>query len=62
MTAIRIAIAAAALVLALGACSRDEESAAGAGNALLDYVPADTPYLAANLEPLPEDVVDAWLQ
>ncbi|MCU0989960.1 MAG: hypothetical protein MUE63_10345 [Xanthomonadales bacterium] len=61
MTAIRIVIAAAALVLALGACSRDEEPAAGAGNALLDYVPADTPYLAANLEPLPEDVVDAYL-
>jgi hypothetical protein len=47
--------------LALGACSRDDESAA-AGNALLDFVPADTPYLAANLEPLPEDVVDAYLQ
>ena len=61
MTTIRIVIVAAALALALGACSRDEESAAGAGNALLDYVPADTPYLAANLEPLPEDVVDAWL-
>ena len=62
MTAIRTVIVAAALVLTLGACSRDEESATGAGNALLDYVPADTPYLAANLEPLPEDVVDAYLQ
>jgi hypothetical protein len=60
MTAIRTVIVATALALALGACSRDEES--GAGNALLDYVPTDTPYLAANLEPLPEDVVDAWLQ
>jgi hypothetical protein len=62
MTAIRTVFVAAALILALGACGRDEESAAGAGNALLDYVPADTPYLAANLEPLPEDVVDAYLQ
>jgi hypothetical protein len=66
MTAIRTLIVATALVLALGACSRDEESgtesAAGAGNALLDYVPADTPYLAANLEAVPEDVVDAYLQ
>jgi hypothetical protein len=48
MTAIRTVIVAAALVLALGACGRDEEPATGAGNALLDYVPADTPYLAAN--------------
>lgn len=62
MTAIRTVIVATALALALGACSRDEESAAAGGNALLDYVPADTPYLAANLEPLPEDVVNAWLQ
>ena len=62
MTAIRTVIVATALALALGACSREEESAAGADNALLDYVPADTPYLAANLEPVPEDVVDAYLQ
>lgn len=62
MTAIRTLIVATALAFALSACSRDEESAAGAGNALLDYVPADTPYLAANLEPLPEDVVDGYLQ
>ncbi|MGK2926953.1 MAG: hypothetical protein ACSLE2_15170 [Lysobacterales bacterium] len=66
MTAIRTLIVATALVLTLCACSRDEESgtgsAAGAGNALLDYVPADTPYLAANLEAVPEDVVDAYLQ
>lgn len=63
MTAIRLAIATAFLTATLGACSRSEEPAAasGAGNALLDYVPADTPYLVANLEPLPEDVVDAYL-
>lgn len=41
-------------------CSRSEEPAQPA-NALLAYVPADTPYLAANLEPLPEAVVDAYL-
>lgn len=62
MTATRTLIVATALILALGACSRDEESDAGTGNALLDYVPADTPYLAANLEPLPEDVIDAYLR
>jgi hypothetical protein len=62
MTAIRTSIVVAVLALTLTACGRKEEPAAGAGNALLDYVPADTPYLAANLEPLPEDVVDAYLQ
>ena len=63
MTALRLALA-AALSLTLFACDRRGESPdlAGAGNALLDYIPADTPYLAANLEPLPEDVVDAYLQ
>jgi hypothetical protein len=63
MTAIRLAIATAFLTATLGACSRSDEPTAstGAGNALLDYVPADTPYLVANLEPLPEDVIDAYL-
>jgi hypothetical protein len=62
MTAVRTVFLATALVLTLAACGRDEEPSAVAGNALLDFVPADTPYLAANLEPLPEDVVDAYLQ
>jgi len=57
-----LAALAGALSLTLAACSRDDESAStGAANALLDYVPADTPYMAANLEPLPADVVDAYL-
>ena len=63
MTALRLALA-AALSLTLFACDRGGESPdlAGTGNALLDYIPAETPYLAANLEPLPEGVVDAYLQ
>lgn len=62
MTAIRLALFAALLALTAGACSRSEEPApTGAANALLDYVPADSPYVAANLERLPEDVVDAYL-
>ncbi len=63
MTALRLALA-ATLSITLFACDRGGEppDLAGAGNALLDYIPADTPYLAANLEPLPEDVVDAYLQ
>jgi hypothetical protein len=63
MTAFRQALFAAVLTLTLGACSRDEEpTAAGADNPLLVYVPADTPYVAANLERLPEDVIDGYLQ
>lgn len=62
MTAFRLALFAAVLALTAGACSRSEEPApAGAANALLDYVPADSPYVAANLERLPEDVIDSYL-
>ena len=44
----------------LAACGQSEDPVAssGASNTLLDYVPSDTPYLAANLEPLPDDVID----
>jgi hypothetical protein len=63
MTPFRPALFAALLVLTLGACSRTEEPApSGAENALLDYVPADSPYVAANLERLPEDVIDTYLE
>jgi hypothetical protein len=55
-------LAALALSLMLGACSREDDAVPGADNALLDYVPADTPYLAASLERPPEAVVDAYLQ
>jgi len=51
-----------ALSLVLGACSREDAAKPGADNALLDYVPADTPYLAASLERPPEAVVDAYLR
>ncbi|MDX1381216.1 MAG: hypothetical protein R3233_08845, partial [Xanthomonadales bacterium] len=51
-----------ALSLVLAACSREEAALPGADNALLDFVPADTPYLAASLERPPEAVVDAWLR
>jgi len=60
MSNLRLAFAAALLALTAVACSRSEEPAEPA-NALLGYVPADTPYLAANLEPLPEAVIDAYL-
>ena len=52
-------------LLILAACSKSEEpseaAASTATNELLAYVPADTPYLFANLEPVPEDVIDTYL-
>ena len=53
--------------LSLSACGKsDDESAAvtaaaSADSKLLAYVPADTPYLAATLEPIPADVIDSYL-
>jgi hypothetical protein len=38
-------------------CSKSDEKR-GLDNSLLQYVPADTPYVFANPEPLPDDVLD----
>jgi len=46
--------------LSLAACKKESTEAAE-GNPLLAYVPADTPYLAANLESTPAEVTDAFL-
>lgn len=44
----------------LAACGKSPEQVAQASsNSLFDYVPGDTPYLAANFEPIPEDVIEA---
>jgi len=54
-----------AALLSLAACGKSEESstsaAVDADLKLLAYVPADTPYLAASLEPIPADVIDSYL-
>jgi hypothetical protein len=47
----------------LAGCGKDEESvetssAFSSDNTLLKYVPADSPYVFASLEPLPDDVMD----
>ena len=42
--------------LMLAGCGKDEETVAD--DTLLKYVPADTPYVFASLEPLPDDVMD----
>jgi hypothetical protein len=68
MIPIRLAALAAALTLVLSACGKSEEPASAAStadpaaHALLAHVPADTPYLAANLEPVPEDVLEMFLE
>ena len=53
-----------AILLAVGvllfACSREEELQPSA-NPLLTLVPADTPYVFANLQAIPDDIMDAWL-
>ena len=52
-------------ILSLGACGKNEAPPTATGSStateLLSHVPADTPYLFANLEPVPEDVLDTFL-
>ena len=43
-----LAAVAIGVAAALGGCGKKES-----GGALLSYVPADTPYVIANIEPLP---------
>jgi hypothetical protein len=49
-----------ALASLVAACSN--KNAATDDNAPLSFVPADTPYAMANLEPVPQAVYDAWSQ
>lgn len=52
-------------LLALGACDGGgdtaDTSSLTSGNDLLSYVPTDTPYVAANLVPIPANVIDTYL-
>jgi hypothetical protein len=62
MKTARIALLLVTSLLALTACkSKEEPTPVASSNPLLDYVPGDTPYLMANLEPTPADVIDAYL-
>ena len=65
MNYIRLTTLALVTLLSLGACGKSDESSEAAANAasneLLAFVPADTPYLFTNLEPVPEDVIDTFL-
>ena len=51
-------------LVAAGACSRDEAPAKAlqAGGGLLQYIPADSPYVVAAVEPLPADVRDQLVE
>jgi hypothetical protein len=63
MTRIRVATLFAVLAVVVVACDRSDAPVEPTYemNALLDHVPADTPYVAANLARLPDDFVDTWL-
>jgi len=61
----RLTTLAFAALLILGGCGNSEDAdtfaESSATNPLLSYVPADTPYVFANLEPVPDDVIDTFL-
>jgi hypothetical protein len=65
MTHLRILTLALTSLLVVAACGKSDEQVSSVSDAdsndLLAFVPADTPYLAANLAPIPEDVLDSYL-
>ncbi len=62
MKSFRIPALVAVTALAFTACNQEGEVAnQSAGNPLLAHVPADTPYLFANIEPTPPEVIDAFM-
>ena len=64
MKFLRLAATAAVAVLTLAACGEKEDAqtpGSDSENSLLSHVPHSTPYLAANLEPVPNDVIDSYL-
>lgn len=65
MNGFRLAVLAASMTFSLTACLDEGEPPAATPDAgapsLLSYVPADSPYLAATLEPLPDEVIDFLL-
>lgn len=62
MKRLPLGIALASGALLLTACGQTDSGADSAANPLLRYVPADTPYVMANLEPVPAELVDAYLE
>ncbi len=65
MTTMRLTAVAVLSLITLFACSKQEEvqqPGSSSDNALLSYVPTASPYLAANLESTPNEVIDSFLQ
>lgn len=65
MKKMRLTALAVLSLITLFACSKEEEvqqPGSSSDNALLSYVPVASPYLAANLEPTPNEVIDSFLQ
>jgi hypothetical protein len=64
MKFMRTALLAAAFSFILAACGQDAEERTETGsieNDLLAYVPSDSPYLVANLQATPVEILDAYL-
>jgi hypothetical protein len=57
---IRLSLALCLVYLALTGCDRQAEEGEPAPAGLLRYVPADTPYVFAMIEPLPDDIADKF--
>ncbi len=53
-------------LLMVAACGKSEDAVEVAiektDSTLFDYVPANTPYLAGNLQPIPDEVIEVFLQ
>jgi hypothetical protein len=47
-------------IVAVAGCKKEGGPGAVAADSPLTYVPADTPYVAANIDPTPADVTNAW--
>jgi len=66
MSYLRLLAIGTASLLLVAACSKNENAVEVAlektDNTLFDYVPADTPYLAGNLKPMPDEVIEVFLQ
>ncbi len=66
MSYLRLLAMGTASLLMLAACSKTENAVEVAvkksDNTLFAYVPSNTPYLAGNLKPTPDDVIESFLQ
>ena len=66
MSYLRLLAIGTVLLLMVAACGKSEDAVEVAiektDSTLFDYVPADTPYLAGNLQPIPDEVIEVFLQ